>query len=177
MKALVKLARRHAISGFRRKRKACLLPDISKYPSIAILLDKDQFAQYKELQYKLANLFDMKRFTFFVYVDELPKNVLQTDRYFFITKNDFNFWGLVKQEKKEAIISLSFDLLLDMTKWRDEEMTNLYLLTLINTSFRATFDTKYRSMYDMVIDTKSDDNLLNKIEIMHTYLSMLLGKR
>ncbi|MDY6436651.1 MAG: hypothetical protein SPK72_03700 [Bacteroidales bacterium] len=119
----------------------------------------------------------MKRFTFFVYVDELPKNVLQTDRYFFITKNDFNFWGLVKQEKKEAIISLSFDLLLDMTKWRDEEMTNLYLLTLINTSFRATFDTKYRSMYDMVIDTKSDDNLLNKIEIMHTYLSMLLGKR
>ena len=177
MKAIVGFCRRNAIKGFLRKKKVCILPDVSKYPSVAILLDKDQFAQYKEIQGKLTSLFELKRFTFFVYVDELPKNVMQTDRYYFITKNDFNFWGIVKQEKKESIISMSFDMLLDLTKVRDELMTNLYLITLVNTSFRVTFDKKYLSMYDMVIDSKKDDNLLNKVEILHAYLSMLLGKR
>ena len=177
MKFLVKLGRRNAIRGFRKKRKPCILPDITKYPSVAIMLDKDQFANYKEIQNKLTTLFDLKRFTFFVYVDELPKNVMQTDRYYFITKNDFNMWGLVKQDRKESIISLSFDLFLDLTKWRDDMMTNVYIMTLINCSFRATFNKKYSSAYDLVIDSKGNEDLLNKVEILHAYLSMLLGKR
>jgi len=32
-------------------------------------------------------------------------------------------------------------------------------------------------MYDMVIDSKNDDDMLNRIEILKAYLSMLLGRR
>ena len=177
MKAIVRFCRQRAISGYKRRRKACILPDILKYPSIAILLDKDQFAHYKEIRDKLMSLFEMKRFTFFVYVDKLPADVMQTDRYYFVTKDDFNFWGIIKRDKKESIISMSFDLLLDLSRVRDDIMTNVYLMTLINNSFRVTFDKHYRSLYDMVIDSKKDEDMLNRIEILHTYLSMLLGQK
>ena len=40
-----------------------------------------------------------------------------------------------------------------------------------------TFGTSFPAMYDMVIDSKNDDDMLNRIEILKTYLSMLLGKR
>ncbi len=177
MKAIVKFCRQHAINGFLRRKKSCILPDIAKYPAVAILLDKDQFARYKEIENTLKRLFDLKRYTFIVYVDELPKDVMQTDRYFFITKNDFNFWGLMTVAKRESLMCLSFDLVIDFTHIKDDMMTNEYILTLINNSFRMTFGTSCPAMYDMVIDSKKDDDMLNRIEILKSYLSMLLGKK
>ena len=177
MKAIVKFFRQRAIKGFLKRKKSCILPDISKYPSVAVLLDQDQFNRYKEIEARLKNLFVMKRYTFIVYVDALPTNVMQTDRYFFIRKEDFNFWGLMKLEKKESLLCLAFDLVIDFTKKNDELLTNEYILTLINNSFRLTFGSSCPSMYDMVIDSKKDEDMLNRIEILKNYLSMLLGKR
>lgn len=177
MKAIVRFCRQHAIREFLKRKKTCVLPDISKYPSIAILLDKDQFKRYKEIEETLKRLFDLKRYTFIVYVDALPKNVLQTDRYFFIRKEDFSFWGMMKQAKKESLISLSFDMVIDFTRIKDDLLTNVYVLTLINNTFRMTFNKEYSSLYDMVIDSKNEDDLIKRIEILHDYLSMLLGKR
>ena len=177
MKAIVKFCRQRAIKGFLRRKKSCILPDIAKYPSVAILLDKDQFKRYKEIENTLKRLFELKRYTFIVYVDELPKDVMQTDRYFFIRKEDFNFWGLMTIEKRESLMCLAFDLVIDFTRIKDDVMTNEYILTMINNSFRMTFGTSCPAMYDMVIDSKNDDDMLNRIEILKTYLSMLLGKR
>ena len=177
MKAIVKFCRQRAINGFLRRKKSCILPDIAKYPSVAILLDKDQFNRYKEIENTLKRLFELKRYTFIVYVDQLPKDVMQTDRYFFITKNDFDFWGLIRQNKKESILCMSFDMVIDFTRKDDELMTNKYILTLINNSFRMTFGHTFPKMYDMVIDSKKEDDMLKQIEILQAYLSMLLGKR
>ena len=177
MKAIVKFFRRRAISKFLRKKKACILPDITKYPSIAILLDQDQFGMRKEIENTLKKLFIMKRYSFIVFVNELPKDVMQTDRYFFIRKEDFDFWGMMKRDKYESLISLSFDFVVDFTKMQDELMTNTYILTLINNTFRVSFRSKFTSFYDMVIDSKKDDDMLNRIEILQKYLSMLLGMR
>ena len=177
MKAVVKFFRHRAISKFLRRKKACILPDMYKYPSVAILLDKDQFARRKEIEAAMAKLFELKRYTFIVYTETLPKDVMQTDRYFFITKNDFDFWGLIKQDKKESILCMSFDLVIDFTKKNDELLTNSYIMTLINNSFKMTFGNTFPKMYDMVIDSKKEDDMLKQIEILQAYLSMLLGKR
>lgn len=177
MKAIVRFCRQRAINGFLRRKKSCILPDIAKYPSVAVLLDQEQFTRYKEIENTLKNLFVMKRYTFIVYVDALPKDVMQTDRYFFITKEDFNFWGLMKLEKRESLLCLAFDLVIDFSRKADELLTYDYILTLINNSFRLTFGTSCPAIYDMVIDSKKDDDMLNRIEILKNYLSMLLGKR
>ena len=177
MKAIVRFFRQRAINGFLKRKKSCILPDIAKYPSIAIMLDDDQFKSRKEIENALNRLFVMKRYTFIVRVNALPKDVMQTDRYFFITKSDFDFWGRIRQNKKESILCMSFDLVIDFTKNDDEILTNKYILTLINNSFRMTFGNTSSKMYDMVIDSKKEDDMLKQIEILQAYLSMLLGKR
>ena len=176
MKAIVRYCRQRAVRGFLKRKKSCVLPDISKYPSVAILLDSDQFKRYKDIENALKRLFALKRYTFIVYVNALPKDVMQTDRYFFIRKEDFNVWGLIKQEKKESLLSLSFDMVVDFTRLPDEMMTNAYIITLINNTFRVTFGNTCPSLYDLVIDSKNDDDMLNRIEILKNYLTMLLGK-
>ena len=177
MKAIVKFFRQRAINRFLKRKKTCILPDIAKYPSVAILLDSDQFQRYKEIENTLKQLFVVKRYTFLVYVDALPANVMQTDRYFFIRNADFDFWGMMKRDKYESLISLSFDMVVDFTRKPDELMTNKYILTLINNSFRMTFGNSSQKIYDMVIDSKNDDDMLNRMEILRNYLTMLLGLR
>ena len=177
MKAIVRFFRQKAINGFLKRKQSCVLPDIAKYPSVAILLDQDQFKRYKEIEAELRRLFVLKRYTFITYVDALPKDVMQTDRYFFLRREDFDFWGLIKQHKKESLLCLSFDLVIDFTKMPDSELTNTYIITLINNSFRVTFGNTCPALYDMVIDSKKDDDMLNRIEILKNYLSMLLGQK
>ena len=73
MKAIVRFFRQKAINGFLKRKQSCVLPDIAKYPSVAILLDQDQFKRYKEIEAELRRLFVLKRYTFITYVDALPK--------------------------------------------------------------------------------------------------------
>ncbi len=177
MKAIVRFFRQRAVSGFVKHKKSCVLPDISKCLSVAVILDNEQFENHKEIENTLKRLFEPKRYTFIVCVDELPKDVVQTDRYFFIGKDDFNFWGLMKSGKKESLLGLAFDLVMDFSKKSDGLLTNAYVLTLINNSFRMTFGSSCPAIYDMVIDSKNNDDILNRIQISQQYLSMLLGKR
>ena len=177
MKAIVRFFRQRAIRGFLKRKKQCILPDITKYPTVAILLDEEQFKRHKEIEATMNRLFSLKRLTFVTYVNEMPKDVLQSDRHFFIRKDDFNFWGLMKQDKKESLISLSFDMMIDFAHTNDELLTNKYIMSLINNTFRVTFGHRCTSFYDMVIDSKKDDDMLRRIEFLHDYLSMLLGKR
>ena len=177
MKAIVRFFRQRAINGFLNSKKSCVLPDISNCPSVAVLLDQEQFKHYKDLENALKRLFAPQRYTFIVYVDEYPKDVMQTDRYFFIRREDFNFWGLIKQGKKESLLSLSFDWVMDFSDKSDELLTNAYILTLINNSFRMTFGDSFTALYDLVIDSKKENDIINQMEVIKNYLSMLIGKR
>lgn len=177
MKAIDRYFRQKAINGFLKRKKSCVIPDIAKYPSMAILLDQDQFKHFREIEAELRRLFMLKRYTFIVYVNALPKDVMQTDRYFFIRKGDFNLCGLMKQTKKESLQRLSFDLVVDFTRMPDEQLTIAYIITLINNSFRMTFGNTCPALYDMVIDSKKENDIFNRMEILKNYLSMLLGQR
>ena len=177
MKAVVRFFRRRAISGFLKRKKQCILPDITRYPTVALLLDEEQFKRHKDIEATMNKLFNMKRLTFVTYVNAQPQDVLQSDRHFYIKKDDFNFWGLMKDDKKESLLGLSFDMMVDFVHNSDDLLTNQYIMSLINNTFRVTFGHRCTSFYDLVIDSKKDDDILRRIEILHDYLSMLLGKR
>lgn len=169
--------RQRAIRGFMKKKKSCKLPDISKSPTVAFLLEEKQFALHKEIERKMTSLFPIKRLTFITFVETMPQDVLKSDRNFLITKNDFNFWGLMKNVKKESLQYLKFDMLVDFTTNNDELMTNQYIMSLTNNTFRVTFRNDCPSLYDMVIDSKKEDDIMIRMDILYAYLSMLLGKR
>ena len=177
MKAVVRFFRRRAIKSFLKHKKHCILPDISKYPTVAVLLDKNQYAQHKEIEQTMTRLFALKRYAFIVINDEKATNMPQNDNSVFIFKDDFNFWGLIKAEKHDMIKEMSYDMVVDFSKSSDELLTHSYVMTLINNTFRVTFGSTCPSLYDMVIDSKKDDNMLNRIQILHNYLLMLLGRR
>lgn len=160
-----------------KSKKGCSIPDTDKYPSIAVILDSEQFGRHKEIEAKLRSLLDMKRLSFFTYVESLPTDVMQNEKYIFFTKDNFNFWGLVKADKKNSLYGLWYDMLVDFTKVQDDVFTNKYIMTLVSNSFKVTFGKKYRSFYDFVIDSKKEDDIIKQIDILHDYLKMLLGKK
>ena len=177
MQAIVRFFRQRAIRGFLKRKQQCILPDITKYPTVAVLLDEEQFKRHKEVEKTMNGFFAMKRLTFVTYVNTMPQDVLLSDRHFYVKKDDFNFFGLMKNNKKESLQNLSFDMMVDFVNNNDELLTNKYIMSLINNTFRVTFGHQCTSFYDLVIDSKKDDDMLKRIEILHDYLSMLLGKR
>lgn len=177
MKAIVRFNRRRAIREFLKRKKQCILPDITGYPTVALLLDGEQFNRHKEIEATMNRLFNLKRLTFVTCVNTQSQDVLQSDRHFYINNDDFNFWGLLKKDKKESLNCLSFDMMVDMVHVGDDMLMNQYIMSLINNTFRVTFGHQCTSFYDLVIDSKKEDDVLKRIEILHDYLSMLLGKR
>ena len=175
MKTVVRFFRQRAVKGFLKRKKPCVLPDISKYPAMAVLLDKDRFNRRAEIEKTLTRVFVMKNYVFIVFADSIQTDVKQDEHCFFVEKKDFNFWGLLRKEKKEALLTMPFDMVVDFSA-ADELMTN-YIMSLINSRFRVTFGKSCLAMYDLVIDSKKDDDMPNQLEILHKYVSMLLGKR
>lgn len=177
MKAVVRFFRHRAINGYIKVKKSCVLPDISKYPTVAVLLDKEQFERRKDIEKALTNLFVMKRYIMVACVDRISEDLWQTEHYFVIEKKDFNKLGLLNKEKKEVLGRMQYDMLVDLSKIQDDVMTNHYVMSLINNTFMVTFGNSYHSLYDMVIDSKKDDNEVSQIEVLNKYLSMLIGQK
>ena len=177
MNAVVRFFRHRAINGYIKKKKSCVIPDISQYPTVAVLIDRKQFERRKEIERALTDTFLLKRYMFVVCVDTIPRDVWRSEHDFIIEKKDFNFCGILKKEKKDALVSRQYDLLVDLSKMSDDIMTNHYLMSLINNTFMVTFGNNYQSLYDMVIDSRNDDNESSQIGVLYRYLSMLIGKK
>ena len=177
MKAVVRFFRHRAINGYINRKRSCVLPDISQYPTVAIVIDREQFGRRKDIERTLTNMFLLKRYMFVVCVDTIPGDVWQGGHDFIIEKKDFNCCGLLKKEKKDALVRMQCDMLVDLSKMSDDVMTNNYVVSLVNSTFTVTFGNNYQSLYDMVIDSRKDDNESNQIGVLYKYLSMLIGKK
>lgn len=170
-----KFFRNRAIKAFLKRKKNGVLPDISKYPTVALLLNEEQFAKHKELEKILDKLFTLKKCYLFVISNELPDFVLVGDKINFITKKNFNFFGMLDGDVQSSLTSLSYDMIVNLAGNNEELLTEEYIMTILKTSFRISFGKSYESLYDLVIDSKNAD-LIAKIEALHKYLSMLSGK-
>ena len=170
-----KFLRNRAICAFLKKEKKCVLPDISKCPTMALLINDVQFARLKELEANLNKMFAVKKYFFFVISDDLPDNMLVGDKINFITKKNFNFFGKLKNEFRSSFSSETYDLAVNLSDSNTGLITEEYVMTFLKTSFRVSFGESYESLYDLVLDSK-DDDLIVKIETLHKYLLVLSGK-
>lgn len=170
-----KFFRHRAINAFLKRRKNCILPDISKYPAVALLMDETQYPKLKSVETLLYRLFLMKRCHFYVIFNELPENVPSNDKVTFITKNDFNFFGKFNGGALSSLTSEHHDFIADMSGRKSELLVEEYVMSVLKTPFRIAFGKSSKALFDLVIDSKSDDMTV-KIEALHKYLLMLSGK-
>lgn len=170
-----KFFRNRAVSAFLKSGKNCVLPDISKCSTMALLINYAQFARLDELEKKLNELFAPDKCIFFVISDGMNYNILVDDKVNFVTKTNFNFFGKLKNEVRSSFSSETYDLVVNLSDSNTGLITEEYVMTFLKTSFRISFGESYESLYDLVLDSK-DDDLIAKIETLHKYLLMLSGK-
>lgn len=170
-----KFFRNRAVGAFLKSGRKCVLPDISKCPTMALLINYAQFARLDELEKKLNELFAPDKCVFFVISDGLNYNILADDMVNFVTKTNFNFFGKMKSEVKSSFSSETYDLAVNLSDSNTGLITEEYIMTVLKTPFRVSFGESFESLYDLVLDSK-DDDLIAKIETLHKYLLMLSGK-
>lgn len=175
MKALVRFFRKKAINAYRKTKKTCVLPDVSKHPAVAVIIDETELSRGKELITALNGNFAMRKCTIFAKVNTVPYDVVYGETVHFITKNDIGMFGLLNDDAKSVLSAVSYDMLINLCNPEDEVMTGNYLMTLINTTFRVSFDKSNQSLYDLVIETKKED-VIAKLTVLSRYLTMLTGK-
>lgn len=168
--------RNRAINAFLAKKKNGVLPDISKYPVIALLMDETQYVKVKELETVLNKLFVPKKICFFVIYNELPKDFKIDGKANVISRGDFNIFGRLKKNVQFELTSTSFDMMVNLSGGNSELLMEEYIMAVLKASFRVSFGNSCGSLYDFVIDSKQD-GLVGKIETLHKYLVMLLGKK
>lgn len=156
-----------------RKKKACVLPDISRCPAVAVLVDEDQVTNCTLINDVVRKYFVVKNCAVYA-VNSIMDNKC-FDNVHYITKKDFGLWGLLKDSDINAFTSMHYDMLLNLTSDKENQMADDYAMTVFDASFRVSFGKTYGNLYDLVIDTKKED-IVGKMEVLCKYLLMLTGK-
>jgi len=170
-----KFFRNRAINAFLNRKENGILPDISKCPTMALLLNEAQYVRLKELETILNTLFALKKCSFFVISNDTQDKVLLGDDIYLITKGCYNLLGKFGRGMKSLLSLESYDMVVNLSGSNSELLTEEYVMTVLKTSFRISFGESYESLYDLVIDSKNADMIV-KIEALHKYLLMLSGK-
>lgn len=174
MKKVVRFFRNRAIKAFLKTKKACTLPDVTRRPSVAVLVNDDQLPYSMGLIEMINRCLAAKCCTVFI-VNTLLENNKGYDNIHFITKKSFGFFGLLKGSDIKPISSVHYDMLLNLTAEEESILADDYVVTLFDTSFRVSFGESRGALYDLVLDAKRED-IAGKIEVLCKYLKMLTGK-
>ncbi len=174
MKRIVIFFRNRAIKAFLKTKKACVLPDVTRRPSVAVLVNDDQLPYSIGLAEMTNRCLAAKSCAVFI-VNTLMENKKNYDNIHFITKKSFGFFGLLKDSDIASISSVHYDMLLNLTTEKESFLADDYVMTLFDTSFRVSFGESRGTLYDLVLDTKRED-IAGKIEVLCKYLRMLTGK-
>lgn len=174
MKRIVIFFRNRAIKAFLKTKKACVLPDVTRRPSVAVLVNDDQLPYSIGLAEMTNRCLAAKSCAVFI-VNTLMENKKNYDNIHFITKKSFGFFGLLKDSDITSISSVHYDMLLNLTTEEESILADDYVMTVFDASFRVSFGKSFGMLYDLVLDTKRED-IAGKIEVLCKYLRMLTGK-
>ena len=120
--------------------------------------------------------FNPKRLRFIVMSDVLPDNILQSDFMVFVSKDDFNKFGILKKEKEELLKTFSDDIFINLSD-DNEDMLNDYIISYINSSFKIGHTKVNMEMHDLVIDYAIEKNDVERLKILYKYILMLSGNK
>lgn len=175
MKKVVIFFRNRAINAFTKKRKVCVLPDVSRCPSVAVLIDEGELPNSIYLYEEIRRLFATGNCTIYV-VNTLMENKKNYDNIRFITKKSFGFFGLLKASDIASLSSVHYDMLLNLTTDEESLLADDYVMTVFDASFRVSFGKSLGKLYDLVLDTKKE-SIVDKVSVLCKYMTMLTGRR
>ena len=163
------------INQFIASKAGCRLPDIGKLSSIIIILDDLDKQTVRSIEERIKALFGIVRSRFIIITEKASDNVLLSDQYCEVTTKDFGVMRVLKAEKQEEVRKLPMThLLVNMSK-KHIDISD-YLATLPHANFRISFTkSRHYQVYDLIIDSGENANLIQDVEALHTYLAALTG--
>lgn len=176
LKSLVVFFRNKAIKKGRLKQRSVIMPDVTNLSAITLLMDPDQYKSTKEIEKVLKTLYQAKKFRYVMYCDLIPNDKLQTDTMVFLTKDDFNIFGIIKKDKLDVINSFENEILINMSE-DNELIINDYLQSLINSSFVIGHSKLNKDFHDLTFDYGIEKDVVQRLRILHKYLLMLSGNK
>lgn len=174
-KSIVPFFRKQEIKKFLLQKRYPIFPDITKSPTVTVLLDENQKKQLKNISMYIKELFKTRRYCSIIYNKVFPNDIMQSYYRFFIVKNDFNIFGVLKKKKKTFLKEWFSDIFVNLSTARDDSLLYEYIMTYIKSSFRVGFSEKEVQFYDLVINSKKDDTIIDQLKNLQRYLLILSG--
>lgn len=176
IKSLVLFLRKKAIKKSLQRKRVPIMPELNKYPVVSILIDENQKHLLKDIENAMKTLFNPKRYRFIILNDVLPDNYLLSDTILFLTKDDFNFWGVLRNDKMILLKSFVDDLFVNLTDSQDD-MLNDYIVSMINSNFKVGGVKNNPDLYDFIFNYGIEKNNVERLKIIKKYLLMLSGSK
>ncbi|MBR5603599.1 MAG: hypothetical protein IKW51_05250 [Bacteroidales bacterium] len=176
LKSLILFFRKRIIKRNLQQKRLLQFPDINKSPITTVLLDENQKKDIKMMEQFIKTSLNPHKLRFVVLSEDLPDNLLQSDYMFFILKDDFNKFGILKKEKEMSLRSFSDELFINLSD-NNENMLNDYLVSYINSSFKIGHSGVDMRLHDLVIDYGIEKNDVERMKIIYKYLLMLSGNK
>ena len=175
-KSLTLFLRKRVIKKALQQNRLLQMPDLDKFPVMSLLLDDIQKKGIKELDSCIKDLFNPKRIRYIVLCDNnIPQDVIQSDTMIFITKQNFNFLGVLCQEKEEYLKMSSDDIFVNLSDNNDAILLD-YLVSFIKSSLKIGHSKNNSIFNDLTIDFAIEKSNVERMKIIHKYLLMLSGK-
>ena len=174
IKSLVLFLRKRAVKKNLQQKRMSIMPELGKFPLVSILIEENQKHLIKDIELHLKTLFNPKRYRFVILNDETPDDYLMSDVMSFITKEDFNIWGLLKKEKIIQLKSFTDELFINMADGQDD-MMNDYIVSMINSTFKIGGIKNNSALHDLILNYGIEKNNVERLKIIKKYLLMLSG--
>lgn len=176
IRSVVLFLRKRMVKKSLQQKRMSIMPELNKFPLVTILIDESQKKMIKDIEQNLKTLFNPKRHRFVIVNDIVSDDCLQSDLMLFITKDDFNFWGLLKNEKIISLKSFSDDLFINMSENQDD-MINDYIVSMINSTFKIGSVKNNSALHDLILNYGIEKNNVERMRIIKKYLLMLSGNK
>lgn len=174
IKSLVLYLRKKAIKKSLQRKRMSIMPELNKFPVVSVMIDENQKHLLKDIENAIKTLFNPERYRFIILNDEIPENYLLSDAMMFLTKDDFNFWGVLKNDKMILLKSFADDLFVNLTDSQDD-MLNEYIVSMISSNFKVGGVKNNPALYDFILNYGIEKNNVERLKIIKKYLLMLSG--
>ena len=151
-------------------------PNIDKSPIMTVLIDENQKKDIKAMEQFIKTVLHPHKLRFVILCETLPDDQLHSDYTFFIQKDDFNKFGILKREKEMMMRSFSDEMFVNLSD-NNENMLNDYMVSCINSSFKIGHPNVNVNMHDLVIDYGIEKSNVERLKIIYRYLMMLSGNK
>ena len=175
LKSIILFFRKRNIRRNTQEARLLRFPDLSKFPTITVLIDDNQKKDIKAMEHFLKESLNPQNVRFLVLTESVKDDFLQSEFMVFIEKNDFNKIGLLKKEKLDVIGLLADDVLINLSD-DNENLLNDYLVSCLKSSLKVGHSNVNIKIHDLIIDYGIEKGDVQRLKILHRYLMMLSGK-